>query len=47
LLTFEPTAGPATILEIMELTAATSGMAEFVRAAADGWDGSDPIRRLS
>jgi hypothetical protein len=30
----------------MELTEATSGMATFVRDAAAGWDGSDPIRNL-
>jgi Glyoxalase/Bleomycin resistance protein/Dioxygenase superfamily len=42
----EPPNSPATILEIMELTEATTGMATFVRDAADGWDGSDPIRNL-
>lgn len=42
----EPSAGPAAIIEIMELNAATAGLGEFVRAAADGWDGSDPIRSL-
>jgi hypothetical protein len=39
-------AGPASIIEIMELNEATTGLAEFVRAAAAGWDGSDPIRSL-
>jgi hypothetical protein len=43
----EPPNNPATIIEIMELTEATSGMATFVRDAAAGWDGSDPIRNLS
>ena len=42
----EPPNGPATIIEIMELTEATSGMATFVRDAAANWDGSDPIRNL-
>jgi hypothetical protein len=28
------------------LTDATSGMAKLVRDAAQGWDGSDPIRVL-
>lgn len=37
---------PATIVEIMELTDASAGMAAFVRQAADGWDGSDPVREL-
>jgi hypothetical protein len=41
-----PPGGPASIIEIMELNEATTGLAEFVRAAADGWDGSDPIRSL-
>jgi catechol 2,3-dioxygenase-like lactoylglutathione lyase family enzyme len=42
----EPPGCPATIIEIMELTEGSSGMATFVRDAADGWDGSDPIRNL-
>jgi hypothetical protein len=41
-----PPGGPTAIIEIMELNEATSGLAELVRAAADGWDGSDPIRSL-
>ena len=41
---FELPAGPATIIELMELTPATEAMAEMVRSAAAGWDGSDPIR---
>ena len=43
---FEPPAGPATVIELMELTPATVGMAELVRSAAADWDGSDPIRVL-
>lgn len=42
----EPPGGPAPIIEISELNDATKGLAEFVRAAADGWDGTDPIRSL-
>ena len=42
---FEPPAGAA-VVEIMELTDASSGMAELVREAEAGWDGSDPIREL-
>lgn len=43
----EPPAGPATIVEIMEVTAVTDGIADLVRQAAAGWDGSEPIRTLS
>ena len=42
----EPAAGPAAIVEIMELTDASRGMAELVRRAAAGWDGTDPVRSL-
>ncbi|OBG95380.1 glyoxalase [Mycobacterium sp. E136] len=45
----EPPAGRAQvaqIIEIMELTDITSGMASFVRDAAANWNGSDPIRVL-
>ena len=42
----ESPAGPTTILEISELTAQTVGLADFIRAAAADWDGSDPIRSL-
>jgi hypothetical protein len=38
--------GPAPIIEISELNDATRGLGELVRAAADGWDGADPIRSL-
>lgn len=43
---FEPPAGPAAIIEIMELTPATEGMAKLVRDAAANWDGSDPVRSI-
>lgn len=42
----EPPNSPAAVVEIMELTEATTGMAAFIRDAAAGWDGSDPIRSL-
>lgn len=42
----EPPISPAAVIEIMELTEATIGMAAFVRDAAASWDGSDPIRNL-
>jgi Glyoxalase/Bleomycin resistance protein/Dioxygenase superfamily len=42
----EPPNSPATIVEISELTEASSGMAAFVRDAAANWDGSDSIRVL-
>jgi len=42
----EPPASPAAIIEIMELTDVTAGMGKFIRDAAAGWDGSDPIRNL-
>lgn len=42
----EPPNCPASVVEIMELTEITAGMAEFVRDAATDWDGSDPIRAL-
>ena len=41
---FEPPGGQATIIEITKLTDAFAGMAKLVRDAADGWDGTDPIR---
>ena len=43
---FEPPADTAPIIEISELTEASAGMAELVRSAAAGWDGSDPVRYL-
>jgi Glyoxalase/Bleomycin resistance protein/Dioxygenase superfamily len=42
----EPPNSPATVIEIMELTETTLGMGKFVRDAANGWDGSDPIREM-
>jgi hypothetical protein len=42
----EPPDRLAAVIEIMELTDASSGMAKFVRDAAEGWDGSDPIREI-
>ena len=42
----EPPNSPATVVEIMELTDVTTGMAAFVRDTAASWDGSDPIRSL-
>lgn len=45
---FEPPPGTAaTIIELMELTPATIGMGELVRAAAVNWDGTDPTRLLN
>jgi hypothetical protein len=43
----EPPGGPAPIIEISELNEVTTGLGDFLRAAADGWDGTDPIRSLS
>ena len=42
----EPPGGPAPIIEISELNEATTGLGDFLRAAADSWDGTDPIRSL-
>jgi hypothetical protein len=42
----EPAAGPAPVVEIMELTSAAEGLATLVREAAAGWDGSAPVRPL-
>jgi hypothetical protein len=41
-----PAGGPVAVIELMELDAASTGMATLVRDAAVGWDGSDPIRAL-
>ncbi|WP_332838934.1 VOC family protein [Nocardia bovistercoris] len=43
---FEPRDEIATVLEISEYTDSTAGLARMLRAAADGWDGDDPIRTL-
>jgi len=42
----EPSGGLATVYEIMELTALTSGFNKVIRDAADSWDGTDPIRAV-
>jgi hypothetical protein len=42
----EPPGCPATVIEIMELSDTTAGMAKFIRDAATNWDGSNPIRVL-
>ncbi|GFG74520.1 VOC family protein [Mycobacterium botniense] len=42
----ESAGGPAAVFEVMERTDATVAMAQLVRDAADGWDGSDPVRVL-
>ena len=42
----KPPAGPVEIIEIMELNAVTDGMAARVRAAAEDWDGTNPVRSL-
>jgi hypothetical protein len=42
----EPPNSPATVVEISELTDAQSASATFIRDAAVGWDGSDPIREM-
>jgi catechol 2,3-dioxygenase-like lactoylglutathione lyase family enzyme len=36
----------STVIEVMELTDATRWMTTTVREAAEGWDGSDPVRNL-
>lgn len=42
----EPPDRPAAIIEIMELTDTTQGMATFLRDAAATWDGGTPVREL-
>ena len=39
----EPSAGPAAIFEIVEVSEGVSAFNAVIRDAADGWDGSDPI----
>jgi catechol 2,3-dioxygenase-like lactoylglutathione lyase family enzyme len=39
--------GPGTIVEIIQHSVASQGLMEMVRAAARGWDGSDPVRRIT
>ena len=42
---FEPPTG-ATVVELMELTDASAGMAAYVKQQAAAWDGTDPVREL-
>lgn len=42
----ETPSSPVPIIEIMELTEVTAGMGNFIRDAAAGWDGTDPIREM-
>jgi catechol 2,3-dioxygenase-like lactoylglutathione lyase family enzyme len=42
----EPPNSPAQVIEISELTEGIVGMASYVRDAAAGWGGSDPVRNL-
>ena len=42
----EPSGGAATVYEIMELTDISSAFNKLIRDAADGWDGTNPIRTL-
>ncbi|MFZ0715733.1 VOC family protein [Mycobacterium sp.] len=44
---FEPPSAPATVVEIMELTAASNALIALVRDAAVDWDGKDPIRSMN
>lgn len=39
--------GPATVVEISELTDAMSAVAALIRDAAARWDGTDPVRSLA
>lgn len=43
----QPQGSPAEVIEISELTEATTGLAAYIRQTAANWDGSDPIRALS
>ena len=42
----EPPNSPATVIEISQLNDTTAGLGKFIRDAADGWDGTDPVRSL-
>lgn len=42
-----PPGAPATIYEISEISDGIGGFYQLIRDAADGWDGSDPIRPLA
>ena len=39
--------GPGTIVEIIQHSVASQGLMDMVRASARGWDGSDPVRRMT
>ena len=41
---FETTAHPGTILELSDVGGAKRKLFQHIRAAADGWDGRDPVR---
>ena len=43
---FEPPLPTAPIIELSEFTDSARGLADMVRAAADDWNGSDPVRSL-
>jgi methylmalonyl-CoA/ethylmalonyl-CoA epimerase len=38
--------GPGGIVEILQPATGTLGLFEMIKAASQGWDGSDPVRRL-
>jgi hypothetical protein len=42
----EPPAGLAAVYEITELTDVVRAFNKTIRDAADGWDGTDPIRTV-
>ncbi len=39
--------GPGTIVEIIQHSAASQGLMDMVRAASRGWEGRDPVRRIT
>ena len=43
---FETEAHPGTVIEISDISGPKGAFFEFVRQAAIGWDGADPIRRF-
>ncbi len=38
--------GPGSIVEILQPATGTLGLFEMMKAASQGWDGSEPVRRL-
>ena len=42
---FESTGHPGTVFEFNEITPMRRDIIDMIRNAADGWDGSDPVRR--